>query len=327
MIKRTIEISENPAHLSVKDGQLLIRAEHENSDTGANTASNERRTVPLEDLGLVMVDQRGTTFSLSALAGIAEHGAALCVCSSNHLPIGLLLPLADRHETVWRIKDQFAASVPTKKRLWRQIVRAKILGQARNLAADSAGRAKLLSLRSAVKSGDSTNIEAQAAKVFWAEWLGRDSGFKRVAAPTDEGAAPNNFLNYGYAVVRAAVARAIVSAGLLPAIGIHHDSRSNPFCLADDLMEPLRPLVDRRARELFVAGHYELRRTAKAALLSVLTETMSVPSPDNPKRRSTGPLMVCLHRYVASFVACLPRAQRDQRLTIPVPSGAGRRRE
>jgi len=317
MIKRTIEISETPAHLSVKDGQLLIRAQHEEFDTGGNPASNERRSVPLEDLGLVMVDQRGTTFSISALAGIAEHGAALCVCAANHLPIGLLLPLADRHETVWRIKDQFAAGVPTKKRLWRQIVRAKVLGQARNLPVDSAGRSKLLALRSAVKSGDPMNIEAQAAKVFWAEWLGRDSGFRRVAMPSGDGDPPNNFLNYGYAVMRAAVARAIVSAGLLPAIGIHHDSRSNPFCLADDLMEPLRPLVDRRARELFVAGHYELHRNTKAALLSVLAESVSITATDNPKRRSTRPLMVCLHRYVASLVACLPRAQRDQRLAIP----------
>lgn len=318
MIKRTIEISGAPAHLTVKDGQLVIcTADYIEASTSCALDSLRNR-IPLEDIGLVMVDHRGATFSLSALTGIVEHGGAMCVCSANHLPSGLLLPLATRHETVWRLKDQFLATAPTKKRLWRQIVKAKILAQAGNLPRGSVGRQRLLSLRSTVKSGDHSNVEAHAARIYWAEWLGRDAGFKRIVTPHDDGTPANAFLNYGYAVIRAAVARAIVSAGLIPAIGIHHNNRSNSFCLADDLMEPLRPIVDSRVRDLLSAGYTELGRTEKASLLAVLTQPVRVRASHESQKSLRGPLLVSLHRYVASFVACLPKAHRDQRLAIPV---------
>jgi len=319
VIKRTIEISSDPSHLTVRDGQLLIVRRNPASVAASRavTAASVAGSVPLEDLGFVMVDQRDTSFSLAALSGMAENGAAVCVCGSNHLPTGLLLPLADRHETVWRIKDQIAIRKPTKKRLWRQIIRAKILAQSRNLPESSLASQKLNALRQSVRSGDPSNIEAEAARIYWQHWLGEGIAFRRISKPTRTGMPPNNLLDYGYAVLRAAVARAVVSAGLLPALGIHHDSRSNSFCLADDLVEPLRPIVDRRVRELFLSGVDTLSRESKEALLSLLTECVAVPSSTDPQRRQTGPLMVSLHRYVASFVECIPAMQPQQKLAIP----------
>lgn len=312
MIKRIIELSADPAHVSARDGQLLITR-------GRNAASNNTfaGSIPLEDLGLLMIDQRDTTVSLTALAAAAEHGAAVCVCGANHLPVGLLLPLADRHETVWRIQDQIATRLPTKKRLWRQIIRAKIHGQARNLPGSSPASEKLRALRRTVRSGDPDNVEARAARLYWEHWLGEETSFSRVSSPGGGGEPPNNLLNYGYAVMRAAVARAIVSAGLIPAIGIHHRSRSNSFCLADDLVEPLRPLVDRQVQEMFVAGVREISPAAKRTLLALLVAKVKVRSSEHPGRMLSGPLMVALHRYVASFVECIPSMKPNQKLAIP----------
>jgi CRISPR-associated protein Cas1 len=308
MIKRTIEISTTPAHVSIQHGQLLIR--QRSTSEVASEPSVVLARIPVEDVGIVMVDQRDTTFSLSALAEIAEHGGALCVCSQDHLPTGMLLPLSSRHETVSRIRSQMNTGLPTKKRLWQQVVRAKILGQAKNLPSKSAVRSKLLVLRASVRSGDSTNVEAHAAKLYWGSWLGEGHDFRRAA----DGQPPNNLLNYGYAVLRAAVARAIVSAGLIPAIGIHHDNRSNEFCLADDLIEPLRPMVDRRVRELFLGGASDVERAAKESLLGLLTAPVRLSGSGDGSR---GPLMVALHRYIASFVACLPKISHGMRLAIP----------
>ena len=319
MIKRTLEISSEPTHLSVRDGQLLIiRKDLKDPSTAQEVrVKSIAGTVPLEDIGLVMVDQRDTTFSHSALSGLAENGAAVCVCGPNHLPAGLLLPFADRHETVWRIKDQIAISRPTKKRLWRQIVRAKILGQSKNLPENSAAAIKLMALRDSVRSGDPSNVEAQAAKLYWGQWLGVGNTFRRFANPERMGQSPNNLLDYGYAVMRAAVARAIVSAGLLPAIGIHHDSRSNSFCLADDLVEPLRPIVDHRVRDLFQSGVTTLSREAKQSLLSLLHVEVGVTQLGEPRQSHCGPLLVVLHRYLASFVECIPSIREGQKLAIP----------
>lgn len=319
MIKRTIEISRDPMHLMVRDGQLLILRKDEAEARRRVPANppNLAASIPCEDLGMVMVDNRETTFSASALSQLAEHGAAVAVCGPNHLPIGLLLPLSDRHETVWRIKEQIAASRPRRKNIWKVIVQAKIRAQARNLPENTSARAKLFELRSEVQSGDPTNVEAQAAKIYWGAWLSTDGasdqgkGFRRVLK--DDGPPPNNLLNYGYAVLRAAVARAIVSAGLLPAIGIHHDSRSNPFCLADDLMEPLRPMADRIARRLYLHGQDQLLPPAKKELLGLLTCPVRL---GKGEEAAIGPLMVALPRYVASFIACL--ADRKSRLLVPV---------
>ena len=171
-------------------------------------------------------------------------------------------------------------------------MQAKIRAQAANLAADAPARTKLLALAREVRSGDPANVEARAARVYWQNYL-PDEAFRRNA----DAAGLNSLLNYGYAVVRAAIARALVAAGLMPAIGLHHSNRSNAFCLADDMIEPLRPLVDDRARELYRQGYDELTSEAKAGLLNLLADSVTLAG-------ETGPLMVAMHRMAASLVKC-----------------------
>lgn len=303
MIKRTIEISKEPAHLSVKLGQLLIQRHEADPRTAAS--------IPCEDIGLVMVDNTQTTYSHYALAKLMEYGAAVVICGHNHLPAGLLLPIPSHTEVVWRIQDQMNVSKPTCKQLWRQIVIAKIRAQAANLEPDTPTYSKLLALARTVRSGDPTNVEAQAARAYWAAWLGDSSSAKTFRRNTDppKDDALNAMLNYGYAILRAAVARALVAAGLHPAVGIHHSNRSNAFCLADDLVEPIRPLADARVRNLYQWGMETLNQGAKAHLLQLLTDPVQVGD-------QTGPLMVGLHRYVASLVQCYQGSQK--KLLLPV---------
>lgn len=307
MIKRTLEISRESVHLAVQHDQLkLVRHEPE---------SGILASVPCEDIGLLLVDHPETTYSQAALARLLEFGAAVVVCGRNHLPAGLLLPLSGHTEVVHRLREQIEAGLPLRKRLWRQIVVAKVRAQARQLDEVCPGRRKLLALAREVKSGDPTNIEAQAAKIYWAHWLESPSLALRAneAAPfhrDPDGTDPINvLLHYGYAVLRAAVARALVGAGLHPALGLHHANRSNAFCLADDLMEPLRPMVDGRVRELHRQGKEQLERSTKAVLLELLTAEVRVGD-------TAGPLMVGLHRTAASLVRCYQG--EEDRLLLPV---------
>lgn len=301
MIKRTIEVSRDPAHLAVRYDQLLL-------SRGSQTVGQ----IPCEDIGVIVVDHPQATYTHAALATLAEHDAALVVCGRNHLPVAMMLPLADHTQVVSRIRQQITAGKPLRKRLWQQLIRAKIRAQAENLAANSPPQRRLLEFARQVRSGDPSNLEAQAAKTYWAAWLvnapedvaGRLESFRR--DPDQPGL--NALLNYGYSVLRAAVARAIVSAGLVPAVGLHHSHRANAFCLADDLLEPLRPFVDERVRELTFAGQDALDQPTKAALLELLVmEVQCGPE--------TGPLMVALHDYAASLAHCFEGPKG--RLRIP----------
>ena len=292
MIKRTVEVSSEPAHLTVRLDQLLVQR---NGETVGS--------IPCEDIGMLVVDQPQTTYSQAALAGLARSDAVLVVCGHDHLPAALLLPLADHSRVVWRVAEQVAVSKPLRKQLWKQLVRAKIRAQAMNLSAECPARQKLLELAKKVRSGDPANVEAHAAKVYWQRWL-PDGPFHR----DQDGDGVNALLNYGYAIVRAAVARALVAAGLLPALGLFHANRSNAFCLADDLMEPLRPLVDRRVRALHRRGCDQLNPKAKRGLLELLAERVRMG-------HERGPLMVNLHRMAASLVRCY-QGESD-RLEIP----------
>ncbi len=305
MIKRTIEISREPAYITTQHRQLVLKRDGEIVGS-----------IPCEDLGMVVVDNPGTTYSHAALSSLIESEATVVICGRNHLPQGILLPLADHTEVVWRIHDQIAISRPLRKRLWKQLVRAKIVAQAENLAPGSPPRRKLLNLAREVRSGDPSNLEAQAARLYWSAWLINApeaySQSERVFSRDPDGIAPNSLLNYGYAIIRAAIARAIVAAGLLPALGLHHSNRSNAFCLADDFIEPFRPIVDERVRELYFAGQAELDQPTKAGLLDLLAMDVETSRRDT----STGPLMVALHRMIASFVKCCEGSAKD--LEIPV---------
>jgi CRISPR-associated protein Cas1 len=291
MIKRTIEISEGPTFLNIENDQLVI------------TRAGERiGSVPCEDIGVLLVDQRATTYTHATLTRLMQRGAAVILCAENHLPVGVLLPLENNDLHTERLRAQVAAGLPLRKRLWSQIVVHKIRGQAGNLPADHPQRRRLMAMAGEVKSGDTTNCEGQAARFYWPALLGED--FRR----DPEGAWPNPLLNYGYMVFRAAVGRAIVAAGLHPAIGLYHSNRNNPFVLADDLVEVFRPRVDRAVVEFLKVGGSEINKEAKRCVLSLLSESISVGGQD-------GPLMVGLHRMLSSLVRCLQGS--DKQLELP----------
>lgn len=303
MIKRTLEISAEPAHLAVRNEQLLIQRHGETIGQA-----------PCEDIGMLVVDQPQTTYTHHALSKLAECGAAVVICGADHLPAAMLLPLSRHSQIVKRLHAQLGATRPQQKRLWRQLVVAKVRAQAQNLDPALPAHRKLLALAGEVRSGDPSNIEAQAAKLYWQNWLTTSDleqpdtePFRRDA----NGSGLNGFLNYGYAILRAAVGRTIVAAGLLPSWGIHHHNRSNPFCLADDLMEPFRPLVDDRVREMHAQGYEVLNQPAKGTLLELLTTPMRLGD-------QTGPLMVMLHRLAASLVRVYEGEASE--LEIPEPT-------
>ena len=301
MIKHTVEISQTAAHLSIRHRQLVLR-----------NADEVMTTIPCEDIGIVMVDHPRATYSHAALTELAANDAVVVICGRNHLPVAMLMPLVDHSQVVWRLRDQINASQPTKKRLWKQIVAAKIFAQAHNLSEDSIAQKRLIKMSESVRSGDPENLEAQAAKIYWANWLKHPAstlGELQKSFRRDRDAEGlNAFLNYGYAVVRAGIARAIVSAGLMPSLGIHHHSRGNAFCLADDLIEPIRPMVDVIARHLFESGARELDQPNKAVLLRILDQRTKF-------RSQHGPLMVNLNRYAASLAKCFCGEQKH--LDIP----------
>ncbi|MBN1591499.1 MAG: type II CRISPR-associated endonuclease Cas1 [Pirellulales bacterium] len=293
MIKRTVEISRAAAHLSVRHSQLTVRRD------GQTIGS-----IPCEDIATVVVDHPQVTYTHGALASLAESGATVVVCGRNHLPAAMVLPLSDHSQVVWRIHEQLAVGAPLKKQLWKQLIQAKIRAQAANLPEDSASHKKLHALAKLVRSGDPANVEARAARVYWAHWL-PDQPFRR--DPELQGI--NSMLNYGYAVVRASIARALVASGLLPAIGLHHCNRSNAFCLADDLVEPIRPMVDEQVRKLHLLGYTDLCPETKAFLLEILAAKVRTGD-------GTGPLMVGLQLMVGSLTRCYRKEAKG--LEIPV---------
>lgn len=302
MIKRTIEIATRGLFLSVQDGQLVIR------DNGT-----ELQRTPIEDIGVLLLSNTAVTYTHAVITRLLSTGAVIVACGDDHLPCGLLLPQDNSLQTQ-RLTLQLGVSKPVHKRLWRQIIVAKITNQAFTLDHSFPEFRFMLGLRTRVRSGDPSNVEAQAAKRYWSvlfnhSGLQGESGGGAFRRDRD-GLPPNNLLNYGYMALRAAVARAIAGAGLHPSIGIHHHNRCNGFCLADDLMEPLRPLVDARVKRLWEAGRTILDGEAKRELLGTLTATVQIGD-------TAGPLMVAVERYIASLVRCY--AGESDHLEIPRP--------
>jgi len=293
MIKRTVEISGQHNRLSVSLGSLVI--ERDGEVVGR---------VPLEDLGVLILDAADTVYTHWVLAEALAAGAVIVPCGRDHLPAGLFLPQNNSLQTQ-RLAAQVAAPLPLKKRLWKQIVQAKVRHQAAVLPHDSPARGRIANLVTSVRSGDPTNVEAQAARIYWQALFGEE--FRRNPDADDS---TNALLNYGYAVLRAAVARALAGAGLHPSFGLHHHNRSNAFALADDLLEPLRPLVDRKAKALADFGQTDITPATKRELLSLLTQEVEVAE-------LKGPLLVALERTVASLVRCYEREQA--KLDLPEP--------
>lgn len=260
-MQRIVDIATDGSHLSAHRGFLLVNQNRE-----------EVGRVPLDDVAAVIVHAHGTTWTTNLAVALAARGAVLLLCGSNHTPVALCLPIAGHHAQNGRMRAQWEAGRPLAKQLWRQVVTAKIRWQAAALDA-AGGRAEpLLFLARRVRSGDPDNLEAQAARRYWTELMG--AGFRRDRAA--DGA--NAMLNYGYTVMRAACARAVVAAGLHPSIGIHHANRGNPLALADDLIEPFRPLVDTLTVRLRAAGHESVTPETKRAYAGLIA--LDLPGDD-----------------------------------------------
>ena len=255
MTDRILDFSDGPAKLSVRLEQLVIERPEQ-----------ETVTVPLRDIAVVCAAHPHLRYSQAVLAGLAEAGAAFVVCDRRQMPTAMLLPLDGHFVQAERFRRQAEMSLPTRKRLWRQLVQAKIRAQGRTLHALHGEDFGLGPMAERVKPGDPENLEAQASQRYWPR-LFNDSGFRRRRAAEDQ----NRRLNYGYAALRGMTARSIAAAGLHPTFGLHHSNRYNAFALADDLMEPYRPLVDHAvAASILEWGSKELDRAGKADVLDGL---------------------------------------------------------
>jgi len=264
--------------------------------SGNETADTSIKTIPIEDIGVVVLDNPQITLTHYAIEKLLANNCALITCNSQHLPAGLLLPLEGNSVQSERFSDQIHASIPLKKQLWQQTVIAKIENQQRNLKQLHGNLAKeLLFWSEKVNSGDTQNIEARAAAYYWKNIFPQLNGFTR----DREGIFPNNLLNYGYAILRAIIARSLVASGLLPTLGIHHHNRYNAYCLADDIMEPYRPVVDRLVVETMseIENCAFLTKEVKAKLLTIPVLDVVI----NGKR---SPLMVATGITTASLYRC-----------------------
>jgi CRISPR-associated protein Cas1 len=297
MIKRTLYFG-NPAYLGLKDGQLVIKLpEVEKSDLPDSLKTESTRTVPIEDIGVVVLDNRQITITQGALEALLENNSAVITCDSHRMPVGLMLPLCGNTTQNERFREQLDASLPLKKQLWQQTVQAKIANQAAVLKESRGAEVRnMLQWVEEVRSGDADNLEARAAAYYWANLF---TDFKRHR----EGEPPNNLLNYGYAILRAIVARGLVGSGLLPTLGIHHHNRYNAYCLADDIMEPYRPYVDRLVVEMFDSGVEVLDKDAKAHLLGLPVTEVVIGG-----QRS--PLMIAVGLTTSSLYKCFSGESR-----------------
>lgn len=259
MSRRTIEVSGFDATLTVKNRQVLL-------GRGKELAGQ----FPAEDVATLIIDTPNTTLTGSTMVEMVQSGGLIVLCGRDHLPAAFVIPVEGNQLLRQRMQTQLDATEPCRKRLWQSVVKQKILNQA-VACTDPDAKRKIHSMAGRVRSGDPDNVEAQAARVYWAHFLPGEN-FRR----SRDGQSPNLFLNYGYIVLRAAVARALCAAGLMPAFGLHHDNRCNSFCLADDLVEPYRPWVDVAARETHRMGHTELNRETKKVLLGELYQPCRV---------------------------------------------------
>ena len=254
------------------------------------------RTIPIEDIGVVVLDNRRITITSGVLEALLENNAAVITCDQRSMPVGLLLPLCGNTTQNERFRDQLDASVPLKKQLWQQTVRQKIQNQAYVLAQVTGKEEKAMNVwTDNVRSGDPDNIEARAAAYYWRYLFSDIPMFVRGR----EGEPPNNLLNYGYAILRAVIARALVGSGLLPTLGIHHHNRYNAYCLADDIMEPYRPYVDQLVIEI-------IRKVDNYALLTkeIKMELLGIPMLDVVIAGKRSPLMIAAQQTTASLYKC-----------------------
>lgn len=296
MIKKTLYFG-NPAYLSLRNAQLIIRLPEvvDNNTLPEYFKQVSEVSKPIEDIGVIVLDHKQITITSGVLEAFLENNCAVLTCDSKSMPVGLLLPLHGNTTQNERFRQQLDASLPLSKQLWQQTVKAKIENQAAVLKECTGEEMKCMRVWAAnVRSGDPDNQEARAAAYYWKN-LFRIEGFTR----DRDGIPPNNLLNYGYAILRAVIARGLVASGLLPTLGIHHHNRYNAYCLADDIMEPYRPYVDRLIYDMVKQGanYAELTKDLKVRLLTIPTLETTIAG-----KRS--PLMVAVGQTTASLYKC-----------------------
>jgi CRISPR-associated protein Cas1 len=289
MIKRTLFFG-NPAYLSTHQEQLVVKFP---DDTPG-------RQIPIEDIGIIVLEHQQITITNGLIAKLSERKVAIVSCNAQHLPDGLLLPMTGHTEQTERIRHQIEATIPLKKNLWQQTVSSKIRNQAALLAEKGKESKRMEYLSKNVSSGDPDNHEAQAAAIYW-QHLFEIPDFTRGQA----GIPPNNLLNYGYAILRATVARALVSSGMMPNLGIWHHNKYNAFCLADDIMEPYRPYVD-----LVVSHLVEQEDELEELTIPLKKELLTIPALDVQIDGQKSPLMVAVSRTTNSLYECFAGTRR-----------------
>lgn len=291
---RIVDIATDGRHLSAYRGFLVVSEDR--AEVGR---------VALDDIAAVIVHAHGVTWTTSLVAALAERGALMVLCGANHAPVAVCLPLDGHHGQNGRMRAQWDAGQPLVKQLWRRIVISKIRWQAAVLEAHGHPTAAFEQFARRVRSGDPENIEAQAARRYWPLMMGED--FRR-----DRGAGGmNGMLNYGYTVMRALVARAVVAAGLHPSIGVHHANRGNAFALADDLIEPFRPLVDALTLRLAARGCGEVTPEAKRGFAGLIAV-------DLPGDAGVTTVAMAATRAAQSLARCFETGSADE-LVLPRP--------
>lgn len=296
MIKKTLYFG-NPVYLSLKNAQLVIKLPEvvKNENLPEEFKQKSEVTRPIEDIGVIVLDHKQITITSGVLEALLGNNCAIITCDYRSMPIGLMLPLYGNTTQNERFRQQLDASVPLTKQLWQQTVKQKIENQAAVLKKCVGEEIRCMKVWAAdVKSGDPDNLEARAAAYYWKN-LFKIAGFTR----DREGIPPNNLLNYGYAILRAVVARGLVASGLLPTLGIHHHNRYNAYCLADDVMEPYRPYVDELVYGIVKTGVdcEVLTKELKGRLLSIPTLDVVISG-----KRS--PLMIAVGQTTASLYKC-----------------------
>lgn len=308
MIKQTLCFS-SPVYLSLRNAQLVIKLPEveNNSALPPSFKKESERTRPIEDIGIVVLENQQITITSGVLDALLENNCAVITCDRKSLPTGLMLPLYGNTTQNERFREQIEASLPLKKQLWQQTIKAKIDNQASVLQDYTGETVKNMRVwANEVRSGDPDNLEARAAAYYWRNLFPQIEGFTR----DRDGIPPNNLLNYGYAILRAVVARALVTSGLLPTLGIHHHNRYNAYCLADDIMEPYRPYIDAWVIKIMneEADISCITKEIKLKLLQIPTLEVQI----NGKR---SPLMIAVSQTTASLYKCFSGESR--KITYP----------
>lgn len=286
MIKKSLYFT-NPAYLSLKNQQLWIEQIYKEA---------KAVSIPIEDIALVLLEHNQITITHPCMNALLKANAALIICDEKKMPSGIMLPIEGAHTQTEKYRYQIEASVPLKKQLWQQTIIAKINNQAAVLNRIGKGAKPMEYFVKEVKSGDSGNMEARAAVHYWQHIF---SDFVEEFTRSREGDMPNAMLNYGYAILRAIVARALVSTGLLPSLGIFHKSKYNAYCLADDIMEPYRPYVDNMVYEYILENGMpkDITKEVKSYLLQIAQVDVQFED-------KTSPLLIGVSRTTASLAKC-----------------------